>query len=35
MNLALMAKIFGGNVAKVIGKEVVQDEEKILRDLLK
>jgi uncharacterized protein (DUF302 family) len=35
MNLALMAKIFGGNVAKVMGKKVVQDEEKILRDLLK
>jgi uncharacterized protein (DUF302 family) len=34
MNLALMAKMFGGNIAKVMGKKVVHDEEKILRDLL-
>jgi uncharacterized protein (DUF302 family) len=35
MNLALMAKMFGGNIAKVMGKKVVRDEEEILRDLLK
>ena len=35
MNMALMAKMFGGNVAKVMGKKVVHDEEEILRDLLK
>lgn len=35
MNLALMAKIFGGNIAKVMGEKVVQDEEKILDGLLK
>lgn len=34
MNLALMARMFGGNIAKVMGKKVVHDEEKILRDLL-
>ena len=34
MNLALMAKMFGGNVAKVMGKKVVHDEEEILQDLL-
>jgi uncharacterized protein (DUF302 family) len=35
MNLALMAKMFGGNIANVMGKKVVYDEEKILRDVLK
>ena len=35
MNLALMAKMFGGNVAKVMGGSVVEDEEKILAGLLK
>lgn len=35
MNMALMAKMFGGNVAKVMGGPVVEDEEKILAGLLK
>jgi uncharacterized protein (DUF302 family) len=34
MNLSLMAKMFGGNIAKVMGKKVVHDEEKILEGLL-
>jgi uncharacterized protein (DUF302 family) len=34
MNLSLMAKMFGGNIAKVMGKKVVRDEEKILEGLL-
>ncbi len=35
MNMALMAKMFGGNVAEVMGKKVVHDEEKMLQGLLK
>jgi hypothetical protein len=35
MNLSLMAKMFGGNIAKVMGQKVVNDEEKILEGLLK
>ena len=35
MNMALMAKMFGGNIAKVMGGHVVEDEEKILEGLLK
>ena len=35
MNMALMSKMFGGNVAKVMGGHVVEDEEKILEGLLK
>ena len=35
MNMALMAKMFGGNVAKIMGGKVVHDEEKILQGLLK
>lgn len=34
MNMALMAKMFGGNIAKVMGKKVVHDKEKILQGLL-
>ncbi len=34
MNMALMAKMFGGNVAKVMGEKVVHDEEEILQGLL-
>lgn len=34
MNLALMARMFGGNIAKVMGGHVVEDEEKILAGLL-
>jgi len=35
MNMALMAKMFGGNVAEVMGKKVVHDEERMLQGLLK
>ena len=35
MNMALMAKLFGGNVGKVMGGKVVDDEEKMLEGLLK
>jgi uncharacterized protein (DUF302 family) len=35
MNMALMAKLFGGNVATVMGEQVVHDEEKMLQDLLR
>jgi hypothetical protein len=35
MNMALMAKMFGGNVAKVMGEKVVHDEEEMLHGLLK
>ena len=35
MNMSLMAKMFGGNIAKVMGGKVVHDEEKILEGLLK
>jgi len=34
MNMALMAKMFGGNIAKVMGKKVVYDEEEMLQGLL-
>jgi len=34
MNMALMAKMFGGNIAKIMGKKVMHDEEKILQGLL-
>jgi len=34
MNMALMAKMFGGNIAKVMGKKVVHDEEEMLQGLL-
>ncbi|MFA5784550.1 MAG: DUF302 domain-containing protein, partial [Phycisphaerae bacterium] len=35
MNMGLMAKMFGGNISKVMGGDVVRDEEKILEGLLK
>ena len=35
MNMSLMAKMFGGNIAKVMGQKVVHDEEKMLEGLLK
>lgn len=34
MNMAQMAKMFGGNIAKVMGKKVVNDEEEMLQGLL-
>ena len=35
MNVALMAKMFGGNIAKVMGKEVGRDERIMIKGLLK
>jgi uncharacterized protein (DUF302 family) len=35
MNMGLMAKMFGGNIGKVMGGKVVHDEEKMLEGLLK
>jgi len=35
MNMSLMAKMFGGNIAKIMGGKVVHDEEKMLEGLLK
>lgn len=35
MNMGLMAKMFGGNIAKVMGQKVVHDEEQMLEGLLK
>lgn len=35
MNMSLMAKLFGGNIAKVMGGKVVRDEEKMLEGILK
>jgi len=35
MNMGLMAKLFGGNIAKVMGGKVVEDEHRILSGLLK
>jgi uncharacterized protein (DUF302 family) len=34
MNMSLMAKMFGGNIAKVMGEKVVKEEEKMLEGLL-
>ncbi|MBN1904814.1 MAG: DUF302 domain-containing protein [Deltaproteobacteria bacterium] len=34
MNMGLMARLFGGNIGKVMGGKVVQDEEKMLEGLL-
>ena len=34
MNMALMAKMFGGNIAKVMGEKVAWDEEEMLQGLL-
>ncbi len=35
MNMALMAKLFGGNVGKVMGGDVAKDEAAILEDIIK
>jgi len=35
MNMELMAKMFGGNVARVMGGDVAEEEEKMLEGLLK
>lgn len=35
MNMGLMGKMFGGNIATVMGQNVAADEEKILEGLLK
>jgi uncharacterized protein (DUF302 family) len=34
MNMGLMARLFGGNIGKVMGGKVVQDEEKMLEEFL-
>ena len=34
MNMSLMAKLFGGNISKIMGGKVVNDEEKMLEGLL-
>ena len=34
MNLSVMAKLFGGNVARVMGKDVVNDEHKMLSGII-
>jgi uncharacterized protein (DUF302 family) len=35
MNMGLMGKMFGGNIAKVMGGAVSKDEEKILKDVIR
>lgn len=35
INMALVARMFGGNIGKVMGGKVVHDEEKMLEGLLK
>ncbi|MBF0450822.1 MAG: DUF302 domain-containing protein [Candidatus Magnetomorum sp.] len=35
MNMALMAKMFGGNIGKVMGGKVVNDEEKMIEGIFK
>lgn len=35
MNLSVMAKMFGGNVAKVMGDSVTRDEDKMLSGIIK
>ena len=35
MNMGLMARLFGGNIAHVMGGKVAEDEKKILTDILK
>ena len=35
MNLSVMANLFGGNVARVMGKDVVNDEHKMLSGIIK
>lgn len=35
MNMSLMSKLFGGNIAKVMGGKVAEDEEAILSGILK
>jgi uncharacterized protein (DUF302 family) len=35
MNMALMAKMFGGNIGKVMGGKVVSDEEKMIEGIFK
>ncbi|MEA2050051.1 MAG: DUF302 domain-containing protein, partial [Campylobacterota bacterium] len=35
MNMGLMGKIFGGNIAKVVGESVANDEHNILKAVIK
>ena len=34
MNMSLMARLFGGNIGKIMGGNVINDEEKMLEGLL-
>ena len=34
MNMGIMGKIFGGNIAKVMGNNVATDEERILKNII-
>jgi hypothetical protein len=34
MNMGLMGKLFGGNVARVIGGNVAKDESKMLEEVI-
>ena len=35
MNMSLMAKMFGGNISKIMGGQVAKDEKKMLEGLLR
>ena len=35
MNMGLMGKMFGGNIAKVMGASVAKDEKRMLKDTIK
>jgi hypothetical protein len=35
MNVGLMARIFGGNIGKVMGRPVARDEQAILSGIVK
>jgi hypothetical protein len=35
MNMGLMGKMFGGNIARVMGASVAKDEKKMLKDVVR
>lgn len=35
MNMGLMGKMFGGNIAKVMGEAVSKDEEQMLKEVIR
>ena len=35
MNMGLMGKMFGGNIAKVMGRAVAKDEKQMLKDIIR